>query len=110
MCETNENAGENNVGSGEAPCPTERREEMKKPFSLWKKTGGQSVETKEDKIGIFFFSLFRITSSLSWLWGTANFSSLFFFFPFEQVLPFWYISRVESDGGDSSYKPALRSQ
>ena len=34
MFETNENAGENNVGSGEAPCPTERREEMKKPFSL----------------------------------------------------------------------------
>lgn len=32
MFEANKNVGENNVGSGEALCPTERREPMKKPF------------------------------------------------------------------------------
>ena len=39
-----------------------------------------------------------------------TFKVFFFFFPFEQVFPFGYISRVESDGGGSNHKPALRNQ
>lgn len=110
MFEANKNVGENNVVPGEALCPTERKP-MKKAFSLWRKVEVNLVKQRKTRLEFFFpFSSLEL-QVVSRFWGTANFLSPFFLFVcFEQVLPFWYISRVESDGGDSSYKPALRNQ